>query len=27
MNIIEDKEEEQKEGYRPSPMPAKSPFE
>ena len=23
---IEDKEKEQREGYRPSPMPAKSPF-
>ena len=26
MNTIEDKKEEQREGYRPSPMPAKSPF-
>ena len=25
-NDIEDKEKEQREGYRPSPMPAKSPF-
>ena len=23
---VEDKEKEQREGYRPSPMPAKSPF-
>ena len=26
MNTIEDKKEEQREGYRPSPMPAKSPW-
>ena len=25
--MSEDKEEQQREGYRPSPMPAKSPFE
>jgi len=25
--LTEDKKEEQREGYRPSPMPAKSPFE
>ena len=24
--LTEDKKEEQREGYRPSPMPAKSPF-
>jgi hypothetical protein len=24
---IDEKEKEQREGYRPSPMPAKSPFE
>ena len=26
-NDIDEKEKEQREGYRPSPMPAKSPFE